>query len=458
MSSTVQVPGWLSALLSRTHSMLLHNPQGSLTYFLDAYTSQPQGNDENEQIGRFKGLESFIRQITPPDEDMLTNPDYFTLWTEYYSLCTTKEYVLYYLEDSCIGTNTPRLYCLFADLHMKKKEMILADEWIRQGLKKFPQDESLRDRGDELYEMAKNELLGMVGSLDRLYSRNNWNDDQGIPKAVFELLFLDPISRRRSQVFHRPLPIHLEPGNTFKIPSSSQGSNKGPPAFWKSKKDEDAVDPTRRLSDTCFIHFDKGNFTAYIDRMNRESYYSRETLFAREWEYRRAQNGQPPSWKEEELGDCPFYMVVEERNKRLGIGIVFGLSATAHGIMSMVGQSASKIVKSVFGGTGHGQSSETSSNLTTPSKSRRIIGKVAYSSMKKANDAPSTVREYSAIKEDIKENDNTNVNFELIRQSSVNKARIQPTLRREESHPNLQRSQSISKSNSKIVQPRMRFG
>ena len=59
----------------------------------------------------------------------------------------------------------------------------------------------------ELEDAIENELKGLVTDLRYLYCNNNWNTDPGIPVAVHEVLFKNPIQRRKALVLGQGLSI-----------------------------------------------------------------------------------------------------------------------------------------------------------------------------------------------------------------------------------------------------------
>ena len=101
----------------------------------------------------------------------------------------------------------PLIYKLLVELHKQRKEFILADEWVRISQKKYPDCVMLKQVEIELEDAIESEMKTMVKDLKHLYCNNNWNSDPGIPIAVHDVLFKNPIQRRKSLVLGEGLGI-----------------------------------------------------------------------------------------------------------------------------------------------------------------------------------------------------------------------------------------------------------
>ena len=258
---------WANRLRIEAEERLALDPEEALEGFVAEWRRRlgaPQDLPPAERRTLFGEVERLIRRLHPPAEELQASPNLFCLWEEYLRLSTSKEFILYLLEDSQIGTSNPRLYLWLAKVHLQQKDFVLADEWVRLGLKKFPGHEEFVAAEEEVREAAESRLKEMLGDLDKLYSRNNWHLDQGICAGLFDSLLRNPVDTRRAALF-----------------GFQENLDSGRPAGSKGLK---------RLSDGCLVEIRKG-LSIFIDREKREQYFGKATMLARELEYREAQLG-----------------------------------------------------------------------------------------------------------------------------------------------------------------------
>lgn len=246
------------------------NSELSIERFLDKwrkgieqYSKQNIPEDEKKII--FDELELFLKNFSPPPENLMESEVLFELWEEYLKLSTSKEYILYYLQDNSIGVNCDRLYLWLARTHLENKDYILADEWVRIGMKRFQTQKQFIELEKEILEACKKRAQLFVKDLDELYSRNNWDQDRGLDASLFTSLLIKPIETRKSILFGNQ-------ENFYPLYQQEHGETK----------------KLKRLSDSCLVEINKGAIV-FIDRHQRDSYYGQATLLAREVEYREAQ-------------------------------------------------------------------------------------------------------------------------------------------------------------------------
>lgn len=253
---------WKSRVLERFRNTLKFNKEEALEDFLTDFRIKfaEMPTEETMSIA-FYTLESILKIVTPPDEELADSDILLVLWKEYIKLSATPEYLLYYLHENEYFKQTSTLHVLLAKHHMKKQEYILADEWIRSGESGFKNCSQIKLLSDDLERCAKAGLLKLVWNESQLYYKNNWNSDPGIPAEAFEQLFSSPIRAKKFELGLKPAGLP------------------------EKKKSQDQV---KRLSDTCFVEFsaDKPYNRYYIDRECREKCIGERTLMARELAYR----------------------------------------------------------------------------------------------------------------------------------------------------------------------------
>lgn len=254
---------WITIAKAKFWSSVNYTQDIACEDFLDSFLKN-KNSTEKHQL--FDTLEIILKRVTPPDDSLEGSSILEDLWLEYYELCETKEYLLYYLEEHHILTTTPKFCSTIARLHIKKKEYVLADEWIRIGQQKFPDgDKLLEEVADELLKEAENGLKMLVWNLSQLYQENNWDTDPGIDGPAFERLFNNPILVRKKE-------LNLKP------------------AFMATKSK--TFEPICRLSDSCSTEIREGATCYFIERAKREIIFGKRTMYARELAYRLIQISQ----------------------------------------------------------------------------------------------------------------------------------------------------------------------
>lgn len=292
----------------------------------------------SEDYFLFNQVELFLRKLLPiTDHQLCECPEMVELWLLYLEMVTpdTKLHLLYFLLDQEIGANQPIFYYHIIRCHLEAKEYVIADEWIRDVAKRFPQEQE----GPRLHEALQHltqrvdEELKQIADGEALYCENNWNLDlSGIPKELFDYIFTQPIARKKSELLRYPLevpkqskpPWFLNKANSGQVdfkpqnhkedsrgsflmkaasqPMSSIGSFQAKAnqqslsplsALFKAQQTEmkklrnESPLPFKRLSDSCEVDF-QGNTRIFVDRQNRLDVFGPRTLKTRELEYRRA--------------------------------------------------------------------------------------------------------------------------------------------------------------------------
>lgn len=294
-----------------------------------------EANPDKRDYFLFNQIEHFLRKLLPlPDESLAESPELINLWLVYLQHASedTKLHLLYFLLDAQIGTKEPILYYHIIRLHLEQEEFVLADEWIREVKKLFP-DEQRSEKWNEAVQVltrtVDTQLKDLVGS-SALFCDGNWTQDKtGIPRDLFEYLFARPIDRKRSELLKYPLeaPKDSKPWWADSKPNDGQvnkwadGSKENNPLLQKavsqplslksSLQPQSSLSPLskmmkqqtevkkvrppsprqyKRLSDTCEIDL-SGATRTFVDRECRSNVFAEWTLRTRELEYRKALAG-----------------------------------------------------------------------------------------------------------------------------------------------------------------------
>lgn len=294
-----------------------------------------EADPDKKDFFLFNQVEHFLRKLLPlPDDSLADSQELINLWLVYLQHASddTKLHLLYYLLDAQIGTKHPILYYHIIRFHLQQEEFVLADEWIREVKKLFPEEqrsEKWKEAVKVLTQTVDAQLKDLVGS-SALFCENNWTQDNiGIPRDLFEYLFSRPIDRKRSELLRYPLeaPKDSKPRWADSKPNDGQlnkwadGSKENRPMLQKAvsqplsiksflqsqpslsplskmMKQQTEVKKVRppsprqykRLSDTCEIDL-SGVTRTFVDRECRSNVFAEWTLRTRELEYRKALAG-----------------------------------------------------------------------------------------------------------------------------------------------------------------------
>lgn len=278
---------WASRLRIEAEERLALDGEEALEKFVAGWRGRLAGAKElplSERRTLFAEIERLVRRVHPPPEALQGSAALFAVWEEYLRLSSSKEYLLYLLEEAQIGLGSPRLYLWLAKVHLQQRDFVLADEWLRAGLKKFPTHEEFAAADAELLAAVELRLKELLGDLGRLYSRNNWHLDPGIDAQLFNSLLRNPVDTRRAVLFG-----FQENLDVAEKPAGNRG--------------------LKRLSDGCLVEIRKG-LSIFIDREKRDQYFGKTTMLARELEYREAQMGLRKAYRHPGLtGELDSYLL-----------------------------------------------------------------------------------------------------------------------------------------------------